>query len=589
MKVSDSSTEFHRKNFFYHEEMEYNPSAKEKCYGFFYVFILIAYSIIMMALSATAFKIIPCTSPYLQEVINNWNTNVITDITVNATCPTNYTPIYNYSYPGMSIGCNCLNANGTGIYIGISKHNCTSTEISAGCTLVNPLNSIAFTQFSPNSSFIDNVNNSGSSICILRSQGINWNTRAVESPYQCPVGTIPCGNSSNFATRICVESSIGNCPINNLTTTMISMGDATNCQSTGTCIITKTFSNFTAQVLQWGRTANSLPIVEFKLNEYIMCDLSSQNDISPNRTLYPLYNSSNLQTCTPVTDFNTSWQPLLTLTEISLFSYNGIINNYTQLPNISNYSNQIYNWTVYSRPYFQWDVPCRYYYFHAFINNIDAGSKITLIERLNVILLVITSFLFMIVLPILMIFQLMCTKKNKKVKDIIRTKRLYKIPSYILKALQLVILAIASTQSFYYKNIFSYVIQNNCIQNAPNQVNIEITNLSNSMGNIANLNLIALGLCAAFITLDIIEQIISQIQQRKWIKNSFKSIPEITNLEAKSHLNNTYKQVPLDVDITVFHEKEIEMFDNRNDSVVESFDDSQMNLNNPDKTVFGLE
>ena len=412
MKFSDSSPEFNRKNFFYQEEI-YSPTSKEKCYGCFYAFLLVAYSVIILVLSANALKMIPSTSSYLKEVVNNWNTNVITDITVNATCPTNYTPIYNYSYPGMSIGCNCLNATtGSGVYIGISNHNCTSTELSAGCTLVNPVNSTSFTQFSPNSSFTDNINNKGSTICILRSQGINWNTKAVQSPYQCPVGTIPCGNSSNFATRICVDSSVGSCPINYLATTMKAMGDATTCQSAGTCIITKTFSNFTAQVLLWGTTANSLPIVEFTLNEYSMCDSSSQQDISPNRSIYPLYNGSNLQTCTPATDFNTSWQPLLTLTENSLFGYNEIINNYNQLPNISNYSNQTYNWTVYSRPYFQWDVPCRYYYFHSFINNLDVGSQITSIERANLIIIIITSILFMIILPILMISQLFCQNKN---------------------------------------------------------------------------------------------------------------------------------------------------------------------------------
>ena len=87
--------------------LDRQPSIYLRLYTLLYILLLIAYSLTILINASKAYQMVPPTSPYLTEVVNNWNTYIITDIVENQTCPTNYTPIYNYSFAGTTNGCNC--------------------------------------------------------------------------------------------------------------------------------------------------------------------------------------------------------------------------------------------------------------------------------------------------------------------------------------------------------------------------------------------------------------------------------------------------------------------------------------------------
>ena len=61
------------------------PSRLFKCWNCLYILLLLVYSAYIISSVQKAYKIVPQTSPYLTEIVNNWNNGIITDIVVNET------------------------------------------------------------------------------------------------------------------------------------------------------------------------------------------------------------------------------------------------------------------------------------------------------------------------------------------------------------------------------------------------------------------------------------------------------------------------------------------------------------------------
>ena len=508
------------------------PSRLFKCWNCLYILLLLAYSALLVLSVEKAYQIVPQTSPYLTEIVNNWNNGIITDILVNQTCPDTYTPIFNYTFPGTITGCNCSSVNPTPtldfnqMNYGINNHTCTNIEIAAGCTAINSISKASFSQFIPNITLTDDNSNPGSLICILRNNNINWNTQAVISPWKCPVGTIPCGNAASFESRICVDSSIGRCPINSLSTTNLSLTDAYTCHQESTCIILTIFANSSlATVLMWSTTGTSLPIVEFRIDEgTTTCDLISKENLTPNRTLYPLFYQKS--SCNIQTDFNYTWRPLFSLNETKLYIYNGMYNNITTLPNFTNYSNytaQSYQWTLFYRPYFQWSVPYRYYYFHQFINSYQIDSSLRTYQLAERLAIDTTSVILGILLPILLMKDIICTRKT--MIRVNKSRKTHKIINFMMKIVQISIFTLASLNSLSKSNLFTFISNNRCITDASYQVTVEIDNIAISFSQINGINVICFLACAAFIFLDVLEYLALCYFNRNNSKGTFRLVP----------------------------------------------------------------
>ena len=87
----------------------------------------------------------------LTNQIRNWHMSPISEIAIAKKSPMNFSPLFNYTNPGTQKGCDCI-----GIYTqeepeytwegNLSKGECVSTQLIAGCRNVNEINSFTATE-----------------------------------------------------------------------------------------------------------------------------------------------------------------------------------------------------------------------------------------------------------------------------------------------------------------------------------------------------------------------------------------------------------------------------------------------------------
>ena len=81
----------------------------------------------------------------LTNQIGNWHMSPISEIAIAKKSPIHFSPLFNYTNPGTQKGCDCI-----GIYTqeepeytwegNLSKGECVSTQLIAGCRNVNEIN-----------------------------------------------------------------------------------------------------------------------------------------------------------------------------------------------------------------------------------------------------------------------------------------------------------------------------------------------------------------------------------------------------------------------------------------------------------------
>ena len=104
--------------------------------------VMIIYAFYGMACAILAYVKFSLISGGFNNIIDNWDDNVITDVRYNgvnnATCPPGYANLMQYSFPGTAIGCNCrvvsqatLSANN--LTSSFSKGACNANQTRVGC------------------------------------------------------------------------------------------------------------------------------------------------------------------------------------------------------------------------------------------------------------------------------------------------------------------------------------------------------------------------------------------------------------------------------------------------------------------------
>ena len=325
----------------------------------FTIFSFCFYSFINTILLSIPYFQLNLNTHIFSEILRNWNSYPILDLTVAATCPDGYESLTPRSWPGASFGCWCGNTtpNKNIKCDPFCSNPCSSAELITGCLDVpgetpKSLNFWAYKGSNP------------VQICLKRSSE-TWEEIAPISIKSCPSGYKKCGAS--WDNIFCTKET--ECPITAIQISRMTSTEQTRCLASPLVCMVLDDSTTNPRMIQFrrGDTFDGKPIVDIRVNEYSMCSKLNQDNITPDRLQFPLLNQQE-ETCEDDSG-DTSWVKIDEMTESSLFDLNGLstyinsLNGYTS-SGMSGYyetgtTGDDYTWGIFTRQYFPWKATCR--------------------------------------------------------------------------------------------------------------------------------------------------------------------------------------------------------------------------------------
>lgn len=459
-----------------------------------YILGLLAYSILSIVLIITAYiDVGDLDDTELSEIVANWQTKTIIDLVVSDSCPSDYElALQGRHWPGTKSGCWCGNISQELIQNnGIScnpycENQCTDGLRNLGCQDVAAkdsqlLNTWAF------------VENTSKKICVKRSSE-TWADFVMNGSKDCSSGTRKCGVSTENI--FCTKES--QCPINMISVIdAISMESEDDCDESSNCIQLKNSDGASKRlVFARGSTFDALPLVQFDLNEYAMCNSRQKNNFTPGRKSFPLLKEQ------PSTCYDTGakkWNTTDQISEAQLFEANGLSEYMTYLNEFSDEdfkgyyaaekTGDDYTWSLFSRNYIPWKIECR----DQMQVLIEKSHLVPLIRRTQLSLLIIgtiSTLCLAIIVPCLEIYKVRKSFKNKSnvySVDMANKRKLKNIDEFkkstnlFIKVLQIPIQIWAIVSATYLKGLYTTIITENC-SNEETQAVFSI--LNQSMGSV---------------------------------------------------------------------------------------------------------
>jgi len=469
--------------------------------------VLLVYGIVNIYLVVNAYNKLDANVDILGDIVNNWKTNTITDIRVLSTgsaCSTLGTgfesALKDRYWPGVDDGCYCnpsivTETQKTDKNVTCSPF-CTGT-CSANAQLINCENVAGRSKQLLN--YVGTLGGNPSQICVQRSSESFSTVGSANKDGSCPSGYTTCGTGNNM---YCTK--LGSCPVSSI---LIESGST--CLSGYTCyqLTSGLYVKFAKGV------DGTLPLAELTLNEYAMCDIKSEDNITPGRKTFSLIDTKPT-TCYAQGD--DKWSYTATVTEADLFTANSLDAYITTLAAYDDTANNMngyyengltganFNWKVATRGYIPWKAGCR--------DKVDSFiKKKTFVDKsqsaqLALLVIGIISTLFLsVVLGIMEIQNLrgvdLSCFDGKGEEERTKLKRFKKFVNYGFKFLQVPFQLWAIFLAAGAKNLFAAVAADSC---SSDEINANILYLSKNLASTHKSNLTALAILVATLIFDLI-------------------------------------------------------------------------------------
>ena len=483
------------------------------------------------------------------DLVENWQTKTILELSLNNTCPIGYEKAANDRvWPGVKAGCYCGDVSSTVLKqknitcSPFCTSDCSIEMKSVGCKSVAPRDAQALTHWFERDS-------TPLQICVKRSNESFAGSATLTSPSgDCPSGYIKCGTSAENV--FCTKEA--KCPISGIT--IRAPSSPIGCNGAVDCFDVEGTTGSITKILTFTRSDNedAKPLSEVSINENGMCNLKSKRDVTPGRPQFYLLNSKS-SGCNQ--EGNNKWVISDTIKEYDLFKRNGLqtyianLHVYDQPSvNLDGYyplgkSGLDFNWHVFSRGYIDWKISCR----DRLETLVGKGDFITQLKTGQLALLIIgmTSTAVLGFVLSFMEFQnlrgvdLSCIsgKGEEERKKLLRIK---KVLNYGFKLIQIpfqVWAIILTTKS---KGLFADLADETC---STLDVQETLSFLSKTLNSTYQSNIIALGVLAGSLFLDLI---LMCCEKKDDAKNGGKNVTTISKddpskLDSSSNaLNNTF-------------------------------------------------
>jgi len=293
-----------------------------------------------------------------QQLSTNWKQGAIFDISVTSdSCPAGSEEAFYYTWPGNPTRCYCADVplfTRLSYNINADKYldACNATQIKAGCRNIE-------SQSPVNISALTTSAGQGMKICVQRSSE-TWASNGPKSDKPCKeAGLSSCGRTRE--NTFCTKEK--KCPITNVQVVQgYTAAEVTNCRYEDGCVVLSAENNL---IVKFERNSyDGLPVSEFKLTEYRICQDNRKDNISPGRKEYWALGVQR----TPCETLGTDLWPSIgfTLTEKQIFDMNGVTPKVDYYSAFDGYyekgkwkSGANFNWHLYSRGYIPWSLGCR--------------------------------------------------------------------------------------------------------------------------------------------------------------------------------------------------------------------------------------
>jgi len=325
------------------------------------VFTIMSCALVSLAATLMAYINLYNDSNDIIEITRNWQTKAILDLQVSLDgCPEGYESSSNSKWPGTMSGCWCGEITSDmrrryNLWSDVYVYSCDYNQTKAGCddissTAARPMN------------IWSTINDTKAILCVQRSTE-SWIDVANYSGNTCPPGKIKCGLSAD--NTFCVNNG-SKCPINDIEMTSLTLprdsGILSQCNEANNCSIFAQDPS-TAQIIKYkrGDKFDALPTAQFRLSEYGMCKDSTQDDVTPGRSVFTLFGNSKANCGNEGDAF---WnKTVFQISEKKLFDLNGISTTIKYLNQYGyydqGYSGNNYQYYLFSRSYIPWKMECR--------------------------------------------------------------------------------------------------------------------------------------------------------------------------------------------------------------------------------------
>lgn len=335
------------------------------------IIVIFCYSLATMILCITAYTNLSENITVIINTIDNWKTGTINDIQItnNGACPVGYEYGYSYWWPGTSSGCDCRYADNSNFTkLGFSYGSCNSTELAHGCKTSPAYGEVRLTNWG-------NISSVTKTICVQRTN----ETFAAKGPKQgftCPSGQKLCGlTPDNY---FCTAQA--QCPVTSV--------KVLNSNCGVTCIQLDT-----NKYLNISRGEDMLPLAEFRVNEYGMCNEANDRANTPGRSYYKLIASTGYN-CGG--EGNALWNVVDSQTEDKLFNANGLTSKINSLLSFGYYSSGTsgasFTYNLYDRGYVPFRFQCR----SNMDDIINKSTDFSNIKSAHLALLIVSIFSFLV-------------------------------------------------------------------------------------------------------------------------------------------------------------------------------------------------
>lgn len=480
---------------------------------------LTIYSVANVALVITAYLSLHNNITELGDIINNWQAGAVQDIVVAPNCPNGYESVANRGWPGIDEGCWCGNSSAATLKARnitcdpFCKGSCSSTALNSKCVNVpsqpgQGLNYLGFIS----------ATNTKNQICIKRSSE-SWATAAsLSEDGTCPDGYKLCQKTKE--NLFCTKEA--KCPITSITIKNISLSEVAACTTSANCSILTNDGISEIQSVTWTReTVDRLPLVEFKLDEFGICKLKSEDNVTPGRRQFSLLGHKPTS-CR--NEGGSRWIESNTIREDRLFDVNGLtsgiasLEKYTTSSMAGYYatseSGKNFFWNLYSRNYIPWKPSCR----NRMESFIEKKSFVDDMKRSQLALMVIgciATCLFGFPLAVMEFmnlrgYDLPCIS-GKGEEERTKLKRFRKFMTYGFKGVQLPFQIWAIVVTGGARGLLSSVSEEEC---SNDDTNVLLAYIAKTMNKTFTNTLTALAMLVATLILDIILEI--------WQKNKAK-------------------------------------------------------------------
>jgi len=471
------------------------------------VAVLLVYGIVNIYLVVNAFSKLSANMDQVKDIIANFQSKTISDIQISntANCPTGYETAFSDRYwAGVYDGCYCgslvTQAQKDAKNVTCSpfcSSTCSSDALSIGCKAVAGKDKQQL-------KFVGSLLSNPSQICLKRTSESFASVGSV-SKGSCPSGYTACKTGSTSTENVfCTKEA--QCPVNGIT-----IESTSTCAAGQTCI---QLSDSPVMYVKYQRTANSLPLTQFTLNENGMCDIESQSDVTPNRKRFGLLKSKPTSCMNSGAD---KWgSAAIYVTEANLFSANGLttyISGLTLYPDTANNMNGYYegsntganyNYGLFNRPYVPWNIQCRDR-ISAFVAKKVSLDRSKTAQKALLAIGIISTFFLSIVLGFMEIQNLrgvdLSCIDGKGEEERTKLKRFKKWVNYGFKFLQIPFQIWAILLATGSKTFFAGVSADMC---SSLEYNIALAKISDNFITTHKSNITALVILLATLLLDVI-------------------------------------------------------------------------------------